>query len=59
MLSTENVVDPPLPAVAKSPPPPAADSKQTPKSKSATSSIRVNAEGLLFAAMLLLLTIYT
>ena len=57
-LSPKDVVDPPLPTVAKAPSPlPAATpNKQT---SSTTNTLRVSAQSLYFAALVLLLTIYT
>ncbi|XP_047945390.1 glycerophosphodiester phosphodiesterase GDPDL6-like isoform X1 [Salvia hispanica] len=57
-LSPKDVVDPPLPPVAKAPSPlPAATpNKQT---SSTTNTLRVSAQSLYFAALVLLLTIYT
>ncbi|XP_042048320.1 glycerophosphodiester phosphodiesterase GDPDL6-like [Salvia splendens] len=57
-LSPKDVVDPPLPPVAKapSPPPAATPNKQT---SSTTNTLRVSAQSLYFAAVVLLLTIYT
>lgn len=58
-LSPKDVVDPPLPAVAKTASPPAAaatSNKQT--SSATTNTFRVSAKGLILAATVLLLTIY-